>query len=208
MNNILIDLLPKKVTVNDVEYDINSNFRTSILFALLIDDNEVNEEQKIVQSLELYYPILSINKKELKEKQKKLLENYKEAFEKIMWFYRCGKENKSFYKSQNKSNKELLKLYDFEQDANYIFSSFYTQYKLDLQEIEYLHWWKFMSLFNSLKDDTKLSEVIKYRSIKLSDIKDKDDRKFYKEMKKIYSLDEELNKEEVEELEKEKEEWK
>lgn len=205
--NILIDLLPKSVNINSVEYDIESNFRTSILFSLLMSDEEINNKNKIIQSLELYYPILSINSKKLEQKQKKLLKNYEEAFEKIIWFYRCGEEIKGSTKNNNKSNNDL-KLFNFEQDSNHIFSSFYTQYNLDLQDIEYLHWWKFMSLFNSLKDDTKLGEIMKYRAVDLSNIIDKEQRKFYKEMKKLYSLEVELNEEEQQELEKEKDEWK
>lgn len=206
--NILIDLLPIEVIINNMEYEIISNFRTSILFALLIGDDEINEEQKTVQSLELYYPILSIinDDKTIKEKQKNLFENYEEAIEKIMWFYRCGEEIKSGNKGSNKSNN--IKLYDFEQDGNFIFSSFYTQYRLDLQDIEYLHWWKFMSLFNSLQDNTKLSEAMKYRSIDLKTIKDKEERKFYKDMQKLYSLDNKISEEDLEEIEKEKDDWK
>lgn len=205
--NILIDLLPKSVNINGVEYDIENNFRTSILFSLLMSDEEISNKNKIIQSLELYYPILSINNKKLEQEQKHLLKNYEEAFEKIIWFYRCGEEIKNSVKNSSKSNNDL-KLYNFEQDSNYIFSSFYTQYNLDLQDIEYLHWWKFMSLFNSLKDDTKLGEIMKYRAIDLSNITDKEQRKFYKEMKKLYSLEVELNEEEQQELEKEKDEWK
>jgi len=206
--NILVDLLPTTVIINKVEYEIISNFRTSILFALLMGDNEVEESQKIEQSLELYYPILSTNSSNttIKAKQNNLLKNYEEAIDKIMWFYKCGEEIKSSKKSSSKSNN--IKLYDFEQDGNFIFSSFYTQYHLDLQDVEYLHWWKFMSLFNSLQENTKLSEVMKYRSIDLKTITDKEQKKFYKEMQKFYSLENKISEEEQNEIEKEKNEWK
>ena len=204
--NILIDILPTSVNVNNMRYEIYSNFRTSILFALLMSDNSISDENKIIQSLELYYPILSKKDEDVKEKQENLLVNYKEALDNIMWFYRCGEEIKNSTKSSNKSNN--IKLYDFESDGSYIFSSFYTQYNLDLQDIDYLHWWKFMSLFNSLQDNTKLAEAMKYRSIDLSTIKDKEQKKFYKEMQKLYSLDEKISDEELEEIEKVKDEWK
>ena len=76
--NILIDLLPTKVEIDSKEYEINSNFRTSLLFSLLMEDDDVGEEQKIIQALNLYYPTIpaDINK----------------AIEKIIWFYKCGKE--------------------------------------------------------------------------------------------------------------------
>ena len=52
--NILIDVLPTSVEINDMEYEINSNFRTSILFELLMQNDEINDEEKILKSLELY----------------------------------------------------------------------------------------------------------------------------------------------------------
>ena len=34
MFNILIDLLPSKVEIEGTEYEINSDFRTSVLFSM------------------------------------------------------------------------------------------------------------------------------------------------------------------------------
>ena len=39
--NILIDLLPKKVEIDGIEYDINYDFRTSVLFEIMIQDNNI-----------------------------------------------------------------------------------------------------------------------------------------------------------------------
>ena len=47
MINMLIDELPKEI--NGIE--INSDFRTSILFELLMQDNEFNNEEKVVQAI-------------------------------------------------------------------------------------------------------------------------------------------------------------
>ena len=44
--NILIDLLPSSVKINGTEYEINSDFRTSVLFSLLMEDDSLNEEEK------------------------------------------------------------------------------------------------------------------------------------------------------------------
>ncbi|MDZ5010585.1 hypothetical protein GNF77_17115, partial [Clostridium perfringens] len=45
--NILIDLLPNKVSIEENEYEINSDFRTSILFELLMQDDNLSEEDKL-----------------------------------------------------------------------------------------------------------------------------------------------------------------
>ena len=43
--NLLIDLLPTTVDIEGIEYEINSDFRTSILFELLMQDVEIEDEE-------------------------------------------------------------------------------------------------------------------------------------------------------------------
>lgn len=185
--NILIDLLPTKVEIDSKEYEINSNFRTSLLFSLLMEDDDVGEEQKIIQALNLYYPTIpaDINK----------------AIEKIIWFYKCGKEDKKASSNRNRNRNSTEKVLDYNVDADYIYSAFMSQYNIDLQDIEYLHWWKFRALFDSLDENNRLSKIIQYRSMDLSKIKDKEQKKFYKNMKKLYKIDT-ISEEEKAELEK------
>lgn len=182
--NILIDLLPSSVKINGTEYDINSDFRTSVLFSLLMEDDSLNEEEKVLQALNLYYPVVP--------------DNLEEAIEQIKWFYSCGKLDNPI--GNKKARASSKKVFDFEVDANYIYSAFMSQYNIDLQDIEQLHWWKFKALLEGLKEDNKLSKIIEYRSMDLSKIKDKEQRKFYKDMQKQYSLKKE-NEEDLKLLE-------
>lgn len=191
--SILIDLLPVEVEIEGVMYEINSNFRTSLLFFSLMEDIEVDNIEKIQLALELYYPIVP--------------NNINKAIEKIMWFYRCGKDKKQS-KSKSTFNRSNTKILDYEEDADYIYSAFMSQYNIDLQDIEYLHWWKFQSLFNGLKDDNKICEIMKYRSIDLNKVKDKEQKKFYKDMKNLYKLDEKISNDDLLELQELSEEWK
>ena len=178
--NILIDLLPSSVKIDSTEYEINSDFRTSVLFSLLMEDDNLSEEEKVLQALNLYYPVVP--------------DNSEKAIEQIKWFYSCGKLDNPI--GNKKARAISKKVFDFEVDANYIYSAFMSQYNIDLQDIEELHWWKFKALLEGLKEDNKLSKIIEYRSVDLSKIKDKEQRKFYKDMQKQYSL----NKESKEEL--------
>ena len=180
--NILIDLLPTRVEIDSKEYEINSNFRTSLLFSILMENKDIPSNLKIRQALKLYYPVIP--------------KNTEKSIEKIIWFYTRGKEHKA---STGKGNN--VKILDYEEDADLIYSAFMSQYRIDLQDIEYLHWWKFKALFEGLKEDNKLSKIMEYRSIDLNSIKDKEQRKFYKEKKKIYSLENNYSKEELKELE-------
>ena len=182
--NILIDLLPSSVKIDGTEYEINSDFRTSVLFSLLMEDDNLSEEEKVLQALNLYYPTIP--------------NNSEKAIEKIKWFYSCGKLDNPI--GNKKARAISKKVFDFEIDANYIYSAFMSQYNIDLQDIEELHWWKFKALLEGLKEDNKLSKIIEYRSVDLSKIKDKEQRKFYKDMQKQYSLKKE-NEEDLKLLE-------
>lgn len=175
--NILIDSLPTKLEIEGTEYDIRTDFRISVLFSLLMEDDSLNKEQKVEQALNLYYPVIPSNKRE--------------AVNKIIWFYKCGKDKSHISKNSKSNNK---KIFDYDVDANYIYSAFMSQYRLDLQNIR-LHWWKFKALLEGLKEDNKLSKIIEYRSMDISKIQDKEQRKFYKDMQKKYSLQEESEEE-------------
>lgn len=182
--NILIDLLPIEVEINNEEYEINSDFRTSILFELLMQDSSIGEEKKIIMALQLYYPIIP--------------KNINEAIDKMLWFYRCGKD---ITKSKgNSKGKSVTRIYSFEHDDDYIYAAFMDQYNIDLQDIEHLHWWKFKAMFNSLKEDIKIVKIMEYRSMDLSKIKDKEQKSYYKQMKELYKLPDDISNSEKEKL--------
>ena len=171
--NILIDLLPNNVVIEDKKYKINSDFRISILFELLMQDDNLSEEDKLCYALNLYYPTLP--------------QNINEAVGKMLWFYKCGKDNYNNSSSKRKS-KVIEQIYSFEYDDDYIYSAFLDQYGVDLQDIEYLHWWKFKAMFKALKEDNEIVKIIGYRSIDLSKLKDKNQREYYKNMKQLYEI--------------------
>lgn len=185
--NMLLDLLPTEVEINGQMYEIKADFRTSILFELLMFDEDISEEIKYFQALNLYLPNLPPTK------------DFEEALKKILWFYGCGKDDKES-KGKNNSNSSREAIYSFEYDDEYIYSAFLSQYNIDLQDVEYLHWWKFKAMFKGLSESNKIVEIMKYRAIDLNSIKDKEERKFYKKMKDIYSLPNPKNKAEDEKL--------
>ena len=180
--NILIDLLPEKIKIEDVEYDINSDFRTSILFELMTADNELDDKQKIKQALELYYP--------------KIPKNINEATDKLLWFYRCGKD---MIKTKGSGSGKSEQIYDFDFDDDYIYSAFLDQYGIDLQDAN-LHWWKFKAMFKSLRENNEIVKIMGYRSTDLSKIKDKDEKAHYKKMKDLYKIQNHMSKNENEKL--------
>ncbi|MBY2284531.1 bacteriophage Gp15 family protein, partial [Clostridioides difficile] len=76
--NMLIDVLPESVEIDGEEYKINTDFRISILFEMLIQDNSISDEEKGENALLLFYPVIP--------------KNTATAIDKIIWFYSCGKK--------------------------------------------------------------------------------------------------------------------
>lgn len=181
--NILLDRLPQYTNSG---LRIRTDFRESIKFELLMQDRRVNEKDKIMQALNLYYYDL----KEIKD--------IKQAINDLLWFYRCGKEIEKQEDSSEEIEQKTKQIYSYEFDDEYIYSAFMEQYKIDLNSIKYLHWWKFKALFKSLNENTQFVKIMGYRAINLSKIKDKDLKANYRKMQKTYALPDMRSEEEKE----------
>ncbi len=180
--NILLDKLPQFTRQN---LKIRTDFRESIKFELLMQDNKITEKEKIMLALKLYYYDIS------------KIKDIKLAIDEILWFYRCGKE----IQEQKESKQEEIRMkqiYSYEFDDEYIYSAFMQQYKIDLNSTKYLHWWKFKALFNCLNENTQFVKIMGYRAMDLSKIKDKEMKAHYKKMQKTYALPDMRTEEEKE----------
>ena len=182
--NLLIDVIPTYVFIDGIKYDINFDFRTSILFELLMQDNSIKDEDKFNLALELYYPVIP--------------DNITSAIEQMLWFYRCGRDVVSSKGKGTGNGKGATQIYSFEHDDDYIYSAFLDQYGIDLQLIYPLHWWKFKAMFKSLKEDNEIVKIMGYRGMDLSKIKDKDQKAYYKRMQELYKIP--ISKDEREKL--------
>jgi len=171
--NILLDRLPQ-YTQNGLK--LRTDFRESIKFELLMQDNKIDEQTKIMQALTLYYYDIS------------KINNIKQAINDILWFYTCGKQEINIENNNGKNTGLKKQIYSYEFDDEYIYSAFMEQYKIDLNSIKYLHWWKYKALINSLNENIHFVKIMSYRAIDLSKIKDKDTKMHYKTLKKQYAL--------------------
>lgn len=186
MFNILIDKLPETINVNGQEFGINSDFRVFILFEQILKDYELSKEDKIKKCLSLFY----------NEKPSNLVE----AIEQMFKFYSMDFMNDFYTSNKSKVSKKNKKLYDWDFDQAYIYSAFLSQYKIDLQEVAYLHWWKFRFLFMGLDEENKISKIIGYRDMDTSKIKDKEEKKHYEKLKKEFAIPERISIEEIKKM--------
>ena len=172
--NLLTDKLPYSVLIDGEEYAINTDFRVAVRFEILLFNPELTDEEKAWKALELFYPVIP--------------DNVEEAFEKINWFY-------SGVKEEGGSSEKSEIGYSYENDSEYIYAAFLDQYRIDLQR-EDLHWWTFKALFKALKEDCDFVKIMGYRTIKITNDMSKEDKEFYKKMKKQYALPKRISKSE------------
>ena len=184
MINLLLDNIDEVVNER-IKIDFDTNFRIGIAFEIMMQNPKYSMQAKTYQALKLFYP--EMNK----------IKDTKKAIDDIIWFYSCGKsEEKTSQKNKKGKNKQI---YSYEFDNDLIYSAFKNQYNVDLEEIEYLHWWKFKAMFNGLKSDNRIVEIMGYRAMDLSKIKDKDMKKHYKQLQEEYKLPDMRSEEEKEE---------
>lgn len=184
MINLLLDNIDE-VVKDRIKIDFDTNFRIGIAFEIMMQNPKYSMQAKTYQALKLFYP--EMNK----------IKDTKKAIDDIIWFYSCGKsEEETSQKNRKGKNKQI---YSYEFDNDLIYSAFKNQYNVDLEEIEYLHWWKFKAMFNGLKSDNRIVEIMGYRAMELSKIKDKDMKKHYKQLQEEYKLPDMRSEEEKEE---------
>ncbi|AFE86252.1 hypothetical protein PBC1_016 [Bacillus phage PBC1] len=98
--------------------------------------------------------------------------------------------------SDNENEEELdepVPVYDWEEDAGYIYSSFLFDYGIDLIEQQgKLTWDRFIQLFHDLSEKSKMGQAMYYRTCpipKKEKGSDNEERKRIIKMKKYYMLE-------------------
>ena len=97
--NILVDNIDDVVSKKIQLEGFRTDFRISILFELLMQDPNIEKEDKVLQALVLFYSDpQTVNQIGLHK-----------AIDNIVWFYRCGKEKVNQENEQDEEDKEETK---------------------------------------------------------------------------------------------------
>lgn len=181
--------LPVSVDIGSKTYMIDTDFRTIMDIEDILFSSDLTEKQRaFAEEMEQYSDISHEDACQNARfydamemfYQGDIPDDLTEAMEQMLWFYSCGKEEKG-----KAPKKPVL---SFKYDFDYINAGFLQDYKIDLFEVDQLHWWKFMSLFSALHDDCKICEIIGLRAAEPKDYKDKEQKKRIREMQKVYAL--------------------
>ena len=177
--NLFYEDYPTVLKVENEFIPIITDFREYIKLLDMLNDEEVNGYEKML-FLQQYF---------LKEPN-----NMDDAISRLTDFVSMKELNDVHTEESGEGEdtkvEEPKPLFSFALDYPYILAGFWQDYGIDISEIRYLHWWKFRQLFDGLSEKTEIKQRIMYRSIDLSTIKDKDERKRIEKIQRSIKLPE------------------
>lgn len=180
--NVLLERLPTAVEISGKVYEINSDFRDCLNIILAFEDPELTEYEKRIVMLDLLY--------------KEMPDDIVEACRVAVKFLNCGEEI-------GKSHKTKTRLYSFEKDAKYIFTAINQSHSIDLEKVEYLHWWKFCYMFLDVGEDCFFSHLVDLRARKAKNKLTKEEKEFCNnnpdliDLPKVFSAEEIIEQNEL-----------
>lgn len=182
--SMIIDRLPYYVEIKGKRYKIDVDYRIMLKFEMIMQDTSIEDSEKILKSLRLFYPAFF----EILNGGKEVID---EAIERMLWFYKCGREQENHKQKKKGSKGSSRPIYSYELDDQYIFSAFWHDYRIDLTK-DKIHWWKFKAFELGLSDTTQYEKIKSYRSYEGKD-KDMKDLKDYWQLPMPKSITEEAD---------------
>ena len=172
--NFFYEAFPDSVHIRGEEVAIITDFREYIRLLDMLKCEELNAMQKIALLSQYFLDEIEIDKEAISALT---------AF--VVMDFDSDEDSEEDEPDQHGPSKNL---FSYEIDYPFILSGFLRDYGIDLETVEYLHWWKFRMLFDGLSEDTEIKQRIMYRGINLSDIKDKDEQKRISRIQKRIQL--------------------
>ena len=171
--------LPTYVTIKDIPYPINTDFRVVIQAILPFTDPELTDGEKLYKFLS----VLFVDFDSIPES------DYKEAIEAAVAFVDNGLEDE-----QNK--KPAPRTVDWEQDEQIMLPAINKVAGFDVRTREYLHWWSFLGYYLEIGEGV-FAQVVPIRSKKARHVDlEKHEKEFYKKNKSLCDLKPKISKEE------------
>ena len=137
---------------------------------------DLTEAEKGKQTLRLFYGCIP--------------DHVEEAVERLCFFWQGGRKERPQKRRRQSAGENFPQrpIYSFLHDAGLIYAAFLTQYGIDLCEVEGLHWWKFLALFEGLEEDRLMKEVMRCRAVEVKGDMPQAQKDYYNGMKQRYAL--------------------
>lgn len=179
----LTDSYEDVVTFMGQDYRIDMTFNNVIdVQTLLIGDED--EFFKVLMTVTL---LIDIPFEELIEID---FEHIYEVFDRLIQHLGFKESNESETDSSDDAAPSK-KTFDYKQDAEAIYASFFYAYRLDLRKLRNeMHYFEFKALLMNLPEDAPFSKIVGYRTMKIPREQEagKDYVKHVRQMKRIYRL--------------------
>lgn len=175
--NILAERFPTSVEINGKEYALNTDFRVGLKCILAWEDPELTAREKTLVMLRLLY--------------KEIPPDTQKACELAVYFLNCGEEKDDGEAAES----PVRRVYSFTKDAKYIYSAIRQTHGIDLETVEYLHWWKFCYFFLDLDPDCMFQQMLHLRQQKQRGKLTKEEQAIYYRLRDILDLPQEKDAE-------------
>jgi len=170
-------IFPTTLSVDGVWTEINPDFRVILKILKLHWDNEIHETRKAGLMLGWFYRTVQPHPLESLNALIGFIAPPEEVYDDpTRQLYKHKKDGAG----QRKPPK-----YCFEFDAEEIYISFLQDYKIDLIETEYMHWYKFLIMFSNLSKNTAFQRKMDLRTMDLKDFKGRERARMQKAQKAV-----------------------
>lgn len=177
----LLHNLPESLFIQGQEVNIQTDFRVWLKLLNAMYQSETDEQ--LVHALKSVFMVdLAITQ-----------ENIQEIINAISLFLQKAKTyiNADYKEPASEYDDESVS-HDMELDSNYIFSAFMEQYNIDLTEKD-LHYYKFVALFDCLKNETLFKTIVFHRIRDISKIKDREIKQEAQKLKEMFELPKDIH---------------
>lgn len=168
--NVLTDKFPTKIRINDKIHEVNADFRNCLKIIAAFEDDDLSIRDKyeiMIRRLYKFYKDIPA-------------EDIGTAIKRGIQFLDCGEE------PQDKSTPK--RVYSFEKDGKFIYSAIKQTHQIDLEQVDFLHWWKFVFLFSDINSDCAFANMVHLRDKRNRGKLSKEERAIYNRSREILDL--------------------
>ena len=147
--SLLTDELPRSIFIQEgtIEIDIKTDTLTALQCLSMLDNDEIPDAVRISCVIETI----------LAEGEEIPPDLYLDAFSAILDYL------KGFPVEGGTKSREPV--FSYSQDHAYVVAGFRQAYGMSLEDIHKTHWWEFQALLSGLPEGTRLSQIMRIRSM-------------------------------------------
>ena len=149
--SLLTDELPRSIFIQEgtIEIDIKTDTLTALQCLSMLDNDDIPDAVRISCVIETI----------LAEGEEIPPDLYLDAFSAILDYL------KGFPVEGGTKSREPV--FSYSQDHAYVVAGFRQAYGMSLEDIHKTHWWEFQALLSGLPEGTRLSQIMRIRSMEI-----------------------------------------